>query len=186
MTKNKCSCQWWNESQPTVNYKTGIGFSMWTACFSIWSGWTFSSFVHQSDDVFLSQVNFSFWSVGRGRGGWELRGYAQGHLLWGAVLTGVVTTVGIGTAGGRKARPVLLATQPGAPVSQASQAPSFLVRHEGGEFRGVPGLAYGGGMPGHPAGVWVAQFAALGCTVSGHCHIREGADICGQERASWW
>lgn len=136
--------------------------------------------------VFLSQVNFSFWSVGRGRSGWELRGYAQGHLLWGAVLTGVVTTVGIGTAGGRKARPVLLATQPGAPVSQASQAPSFLVRHEGGEFRGVPGLADGGGMPGHPAGVWVAQFAALGCTVSGHCHIREGADICGRERASWW
>lgn len=48
---------------------------------------------------------------------------------------------------------MLLAAQPGAPVCQASQAPSFLVRHEGGQFREVPGLANGGGMPGHPAGV---------------------------------
>lgn len=91
--------------------------------------------------------------MSRRGGGWELGGDAQGHLLQGAVLTGVVTAVGIGTAGGRKARPVLVAARPGAPVGQASQAPSLLVRHEGGEFRGVPGLAYGGGMPGHPAGV---------------------------------
>lgn len=28
----------------------------------------------------------------------------------------------------------------------------------------------------------MAQFTALGCAVSSHCHIREGADICGQER----
>lgn len=91
-----------------------------------------------------------------------------------------MTTVGVGTAGRRKVRAVLLATQSGASISQASQTPSLLVRHEGGEFGGVPGLAHGGGMPRHPAGIWVTQFAAFGRTVSGHCHVREGANICGQ------
>ncbi|TNN86750.1 hypothetical protein EYF80_002933 [Liparis tanakae] len=62
----------------------------------------------------------------------------------GAVLTGVVTAVGIGTAGGRKARPVLLATRPGAPVSQATQAPSLLVE----SFGGFLVLRTGEGCPG--------------------------------------
>lgn len=112
------------------------------------------SLVHQLDADMHSQVNFSFWSVGRrGGGGRELRGYAQGHLLEGTVLTGVMTAIGIGTTGGRKARSVLLAAQPSAPICQASQAPPLLVRHKGGEFWRVPGLAHGGGMPRHPAGV---------------------------------
>lgn len=50
MTKNKCSCQCSNESQPIVNYKTGIGFRVWTACFSFRSGCIFSLFVPQLDD----------------------------------------------------------------------------------------------------------------------------------------
>lgn len=180
MTKSKCSCQCSDESQP-VTYKTGVGFSVWTA-FLFPSVCIFSSFVHQQDNDFPSQVNFSFRGVDGG-GGWrELGGNAEGHLLQRAVLTGVVTAVGIGTARRREARPVLLATQPGAPVRQASQAPPLLVRHEGGEFRGVPGFAYRGGMAGHPAGVRVAQLAALVCAVSRHCHVRDRTDICGREK----
>lgn len=91
--------------------------------------------------------------MGRRRGGGKLGGGAQGHLLYRAVLTGIMTTVGIGTAGGRKAGAVLLAAQPGTAICQASQAPSLLVRHKGGKFRWIPGLAYRGEMPGHPAGI---------------------------------
>lgn len=47
MTKSKCSCQWLMESQPIVTYKTGIGFSMLTACFSVWSGCIFSLCTNQ-------------------------------------------------------------------------------------------------------------------------------------------
>lgn len=91
-----------------------------------------------------------------------------------------MTTVGVGTARRRKVRAVLLATQSGASIDQASQTPSLLVRHKSGEFWGIPGLAHGGGMPRHPAGIWVTQFTAFGRTVSGHCHVRKGANICGQ------
>lgn len=77
---------------------------------------------------------------------------------------------------------MLLAAQPGAAVGQAPQAPSFLVRHERGEFRGVPGLAHGGRVAGHPAGVRVAQLAALIGAVPSHGHIGEGADVCRLEK----
>lgn len=125
-----------------------------------------------------SQVDFSFWGVGGGRGGRKLGGHAQRHLLQGAVLAGVVTAIGVGTARRWEAGPVLLAAQPGAAVGQAPKAPSFLVRHKRGEFRGVPGLAHRGRMAGHPAGVRVAQLAALVGAVPGHGHVGEGADVC--------
>lgn len=111
--------------------------------------------VHQSDagGRAFSQVDLLFGGVARRGCGQELRGHTQGHILHGAVLPRGMAAVGIGTTGGRKAGSVLLATQPGAPVGQAAQAPSLLVRHEGGEFRGIPGLAHWGGLPRHPAGV---------------------------------
>lgn len=181
MTKSKCSCQCPEESQP-VTYKTGVGISVWTACFSFPVCVSFPRLCTNKTMIFPSQVYFSFRGVDGGGGGWKLRGDAEGHLLQRAVLTGIVTAVGIGTARRREARPVLLATQPGAPVRQATQAPPLLVRHEGGEFRGVPGFAYRGGMARHPAGVRVAQLAALVCAISCHCHVRDGTDICGRER----
>lgn len=132
--------------------------------------------------ICFSQVNLSFRGVGRWGCGWELRGNTQGHLLYRAVLIGILAAAGIGTARGWKARPVFLTTQPGAAVGQASQTPSLLVRHECGELGGIPGLTHRGGMAWHPAGIWVTQFTALSCAVSGHRHIRERADICGQVR----
>lgn len=104
-------------------------------------------------DEAFSQVDLSFGGVARRGGGRELGGHAHGHLLQGKVLTWGVTAVGIGTPGGWKVGSVLLSTQPGAPIGQAAQAASLLVRHEGGEFGGVSGLAHWGGLPRHPAGV---------------------------------
>ena len=101
------------------------------------------------------QVDFTFGCVGGGRGGRELCGDAEGHFFQWAVRAGLgdAATAGIGTAGWGQARPLLVATLPGAAVGQATKAPSLLVRHEGGEFGRVPGLAHGGGVAGHPAGV---------------------------------
>ena len=177
MTKSMCSCQC-----SGLTTKTGVGFRVWSAGFSSPLCVTFPRLCTKRAMIFPSQVNFPFRGVDGGGGGRELRGDAEGHLLQGAVLTGVVTAVGIGTARRWEARPVLLSTQPGAPVCQASQASPLLVRHEGGEFRGVPGFAYWGGMARHPAGIWVAQLAALVCAVSRHCHVRDGTDVCGRER----
>lgn len=87
--------------------KPGIGFSAWSACFSFSSGRIFFFILGVPPPAGwrrFSQVNLSFWSVGGGGGGRELGGgHAQGHLLQGAVLTGVVTAVGIGTARGGEA-----------------------------------------------------------------------------------
>lgn len=79
--------------QPVSPSQVGVSFSLYLVPPQPPAGWRH-----------FSQVNLSFWSVGGGGGGRELGGgHAQGHLLQGAVLTGVVTTVGIGTARGGEA-----------------------------------------------------------------------------------
>lgn len=129
--------------------------------------------------VVISQVYLSFWGViGGGAGRWELWCYAQRHLLqWGVVTGGVVTT-GVGTTGRWEAWPVLLSSQPHAPIGQASQAPPLLIRHKRGQFRGVAGLADGRRLTGHPTGIWVTQLTALLTAVSRHSNIRQWANIC--------
>lgn len=71
-------------------------------------------------------------------------------------------------------------SHPGTAVSQPAQAAPLLVRHEGGELGRVAlgGLADGRGLAGHPAGVRVAQLAALLRAVARHGHVRQGADVC--------
>ena len=139
-----------------------------------------------------SQVDFPLGGVGGGGGGGLELGGAdiQRDLLQRTVLAaaagggvasgrGVASSGAVGTAGRGEAWPGrLLPGRSGAPVGQAAQAPSLLVRHEGGQFgEGSGGLAQGGGVAGHPARVRVTQLTALGGTVPRHGHVREGADI---------
>ena len=128
----------------------------------------------------LSQVDFPLGGVAGGRaGGGVLTGHAQWHLLQWAVLAGGVASTGVGTARGRDAGPLLLPpAQPGAAIGQAPEAPPLLVRHKGGELGRVARLADGRGLPGHPAGVRVAQLSALLGAVARHGHVGQGSDIC--------
>lgn len=129
--------------------------------------------------VVISQVYLSFRGViGAGAGRRELWCHAQRHLLqWGVVTWGVVTA-GVGTTGRWEAWPVLLSSQPQAPIGQASQAPSLLIRHKRGQFRGIAGLADRRRLTRHPTGIWVTQLAALLTAVSRHGNIRQWANIC--------